>query len=75
MIFNLTNLLHIIIFLEKKYRGELDIMISKEEDRSKGYGKEGVLHMIYYGIKFANIKNFFVKINEKNSSSIGLFKR
>jgi RimJ/RimL family protein N-acetyltransferase len=52
---------------------ELDIMIAEEAFRCKGYGREAVLMMIWYGFHSLKISHFFVKIQSNNRASIQLF--
>ena len=55
-------------------QAELDLMIAAASHRHKNLGTELALMMMHYGAKHLQIKRFFVKINESNSSSLKLFK-
>ena len=55
-------------------QAELDIMIAETSHRHKNLGVELVLTMMHYGALHLGIKRFFVKIDEKNQSSLRLFK-
>ena len=55
-------------------QAELDIMIAETSHRHKNLGVELVLTMMHYGASHLGIKRYFVKINEKNQSSLRLFK-
>jgi RimJ/RimL family protein N-acetyltransferase len=55
-------------------QAELDIMIAETSHRHKNLGVELVLTMMHYGASHLGIKRFFVKIDEKNQSSLRLFK-
>ena len=55
-------------------QAELDIMIAEPSHRHKNLGVELVLTMMHYGASHLGIKRFFVKIDEKNQSSLKLFK-
>ena len=55
-------------------QAELDIMIAKPSHRHKNLGTELVLSIMHYGALYLGIKRYFVKINEKNTSSLHLFK-
>jgi len=55
-------------------QAELDIMIAEPSHRHKNLGVELVLTMMHYGASHLGIKRYFVKIDEKNQSSLRLFK-
>ena len=55
-------------------QAELDIMIAETSHRHKNLGVELVLTMMHYGALHLGIKRYFVKIDEKNQSSLRLFK-
>jgi len=55
-------------------QAELDIMIAEPSYRHKNLGVELVLTMMHYGASHLGIKRYFVKIDEKNQSSLRLFK-
>ena len=55
-------------------QAELDIMIAETSHRHKNLGVELVLTMMHYGASHLGIKRYFVKIDEKNQSSLRLFK-
>lgn len=54
---------------------EIDIMIAEPLYRGKGFGKEAVLMMLWYGSTVLGIKKFFAKIHKDNAPSIKLFSR
>ena len=55
-------------------QAEIDIMIAKPSHRHKNLGTELVLSIMHYGALYLGIKRYFVKINEKNTSSLRLFR-
>lgn len=51
-------------------------MIVEKEERGKGFGAEAIISIINYSYKNLPIlKNFFVKIDDYNKPSIGLFEK
>jgi RimJ/RimL family protein N-acetyltransferase len=68
------------LFLSEDYedgslQAEIDIMIAEEAYRRSGRGKEAVLLMMWYGSHYLQIKKFFSKIKQENTSSIKLFEK
>ncbi len=55
-------------------QAELDIMIAKPSHRNKNLGTELCLQIMHYGASQLNIKRYFVKIHESNTSSLKLFR-
>lgn len=53
---------------------EIEIMIAEEKYQRRGYARESLNIMMYYGVKHLNVHRFFAKINENNFASINLFK-
>ena len=60
---------------EETKQGELEIMIVDEQNRGRGFGRESVSLMISYCVREVKlpIKEFLVKIDEKNEPSLLLF--
>jgi len=58
-----------------RIQGEVDIMIAEDGARGKGIGKEATALMIQYGTTRLKIERFFVKINQDNTASRGMFQR
>ncbi|XP_063963417.1 N-acetyltransferase 9-like protein isoform X2 [Lytechinus pictus] len=56
-------------------QAEIEIMVAESSCRGKGYGKEALLIMMYYGVDFLKVSRFIAKIGEKNTVSLGLFKK
>ena len=54
---------------------ELEIMIAEANYRGKGCGREALALMMHYGATVLGLSKFYVKINQANVSSLGLFKR
>jgi RimJ/RimL family protein N-acetyltransferase len=54
---------------------EIEVMIAEEMHRRKGFGREALQMMIWYGIEQLSITRYFAKINAENGGSIALFKR
>ncbi|XP_072167738.1 alpha/beta-tubulin-N-acetyltransferase 9-like isoform X2 [Diadema setosum] len=54
---------------------EIEIMVAEQACRGKGIGKEAILIMMYYGVRFLNVKRYVAKIGEKNTVSLQLFKK
>ncbi len=54
---------------------EIDIMIAEESSRRRGFGREAVLLMMWYGYVHLGVTRFFAKISKENLSSIRLFER
>ena len=58
---------------DDKSEAELEVMIAESNARRKGFGKEAVKMMMYYGVKFISIKTYIVKIGDDNKESINMF--
>lgn len=58
----------------KLTQAELDIMIAKPSHRHKNLGTELCLQIMHYGASFLQIRRYFVKIHESNTSSLKLFR-
>ncbi len=57
-----------------KCLAELEIMIVDKENRCNGFGSESVQLMMSYAMQgLDHVKRFFVKIDEGNVASIGMF--
>jgi RimJ/RimL family protein N-acetyltransferase len=55
---------------------EIDVMISEKDFRSSGFGSEAVYLMMFYCLKnFNSLKEFIVKINDDNETSIKMFEK
>ena len=58
-----------------KNKCEIEIMIAKEDQRRKGYGKEAIQMMMQYGIDMLDVEIFYCKIHEDNIASRQLFQK
>ncbi|XP_071509110.1 N-acetyltransferase 9-like protein [Diadema antillarum] len=54
---------------------EIEIMVAEQACRGKGIGKEAILIMMHYGVRFLKVKKYVAKIGEKNTVSLQLFKK
>ena len=67
------------VFLSKedaRIEAELEVMIVDKENRGRGAGKEAVSLMMSYATQnLTDLSSFFVKIDDTNEASIGLFKK
>ena len=55
---------------------EIDVMISEKSYRSSGFGSEAVYLMMFYCLtSFESLKEFIVKINDDNQTSIKMFEK
>ena len=52
---------------------EVEVMIAEKSMRGKGFGKEAVVTMMFYGFKVLNVEKYSVKIGFDNIASINLF--
>jgi RimJ/RimL family protein N-acetyltransferase len=56
-------------------QAEVDIMIAETAYRRNGLGKEATCLMMMYGATHLDIRRFFCKIKEDNTSSLTLFRK
>ena len=70
---NAIGLIDIFDFDPKNNRAGIGIVIQKETDRSKGYGKEALGIVIAYSFKQLQLHQLFVNIAVHNVSSLNLF--
>ena len=70
------------MFLTRSYEenddsivAEIDIMIAEKKFQRRGYGREAVILMMWYGISQLGLEKFYAKINKENIPSITLFER
>ncbi|XP_072260048.1 alpha/beta-tubulin-N-acetyltransferase 9 [Pyxicephalus adspersus] len=54
---------------------EIEIMIAEPTCRGKGFGKESVRLMLFYGVSTLGISTFQAKIGQENTKSVQLFNK
>ena len=55
--------------------GKLNIYISEEENRNKGYGCEAIKRLVYMGFSDLNLKKIYVRIRSNNKRAIQCCKK
>ena len=55
--------------------GEFNVMIADKAYRRKGYGYYTVILVMMWAVRYAKLKEFFVKIKKNNTPSIKMFEK
>lgn len=69
------GLIDVFDFDIKNKRAGLGILISSEENRAQGFGKQALDMMIKYCFNHLNLHQLFCNISENNTNSISLFEQ